>query len=96
MFNIKPKSKDEMLTILILIEYQDCTIYNSYMKMAAQASKRRKSSFLTPNLTLFILRAFDQLIFKSKNLIVLHSRYSNNQFLVLLIIITEDVIKAEI
>jgi len=80
MFNIKPKSKDEMLTILI-IEYQDCTIYNSYMKMAAQASKSRKSSFLTPNLTLFILRAFDQLIFKSKNLIVLHSRYSINQFL---------------
>jgi len=57
MFNIKPKSKDERLTILILIEYQDCTIYNSYMKMAAQASKSRKSSFLTPNLTLFILRA---------------------------------------
>jgi len=94
MFNIKPKSKDEMLTILI-IEYQDCTIYNSYMKMAAQASKSRKSSFLTPNLTLFILRAFDQLIFKSKNLIVLHSRYSINQFLFLLII-TENVIKAEI
>lgn len=72
MFNIKPKSKDERLTILI-IEYQDCTIYNSYMKMAAQASKSRKSSFFTPNLTLLILRAFDQLIFK--NLIVLHSRY---------------------
>lgn len=72
MFNIKPKSKDERLTILI-IEYQDCTIYNSYMKMAAQASKSRKSSFFTPNLTRLILRAFDQLIFK--NLIVLHSRY---------------------
>ena len=81
MFNIKPKSKDERLTILI-IEYQDCTIYNSYMKMAAQASKSRKSSFFTPNLTLLILRAFDQLIFK--NLIVLHSRYwKNYQFLFL-------------
>ena len=72
MFNIKPKSKDKRLTILI-IEYQDCTIYNSYVKMAAQASKSRKSSFFTPNLTLNFSCA--HLIFKSKNLIVLHSRY---------------------
>jgi len=50
MFNIKPKRKDERLTILI-IEYQDCTIYNSYVKMAAQASKSRKSSIFSPNLT---------------------------------------------
>ena len=57
MFNIKPKSKDKRLTILI-IEYQDCTIYNSYVKMAAQASKSRKSSFFTPNLTLnFFVRS---------------------------------------
>ena len=72
MFNIKPKSKDERLTILI-IEYQDCTIYNSYVKMAAQASKSRKSSFFTPNLTPNF--ACVQLIFKSKKLIVLHPRY---------------------
>ena len=91
MFNIKPKSKDERLTILI-IEYQDCTIYNSYVKMAAQASKSRKSSFFTPNLTPNF--ACVQLIFKSKNLIVLHSRYWNNQFLFMLI--TENAIKAEI